>query len=408
MQVLMSTLRSRFAPSVQRGLGSLVVASAIIACGGSPSSAVGEGEHAIIKGTASDESQNAVVLLVMIDRGEGGIGQCTGTMLAPNLVLTARHCVSTTQEGIACKADGTPIAGGRISKNKAAADIYVVTGTQRPTRPEANGQGAKLILNDATNLCNNDIALVVLKEPIPNVPIMPVRLDGPAVKGELLTAVGWGVTDKTQSPTTRQQRTGIPVTAGAGDSREQTGPSEFGVGESICSGDSGGPAIAETTGAIIGVVSRGGNGTQPTQNPATSCIGTNASNIYTDVSGFKDLILQGYAEAGQDPWIEGGPDPRLAKDGEACTENGACRSNACLSGKCTASCAKDPCAQGTTCQDSGGLKVCLPGAPQNGATTTTTTGCASSGGAPGGSSGGVLALALGAAFAFARRRRGAR
>ncbi len=397
-------------------LGSL----AAVACstgGAEVSVAAGEGSSAIIRGASSDATQNAVVLLVMIDRGEGGIGQCTGTMLAPNLVLTARHCVSATQDGgLACKADGTPIAGGRISKDKKPEDIYVVVGTQRPSRPEANGQGAKLFVNEATHLCNNDIALVLLKEPIKDVPIAPIRLDAPAVKGELVTAVGWGVTDKTPNTPTRQQRAGIEVQGVGGDPRQQTGPSEFSVGESICSGDSGGPAIAETSGAIVGVVSRGGNGTAPTRNPASSCVGANASNIYTGVAGFKEMILAAYEEAGFDPWLEGRPDPRLAKDGGACTEGLECRSNACVAGKCTASCAKDPCAAGTTCQDSGGAKVCLPPpAPPAPVTASgsgdvvTTTGCSVAGqgaGADGPSHGhGLASIACVAALVAAASRR---
>jgi len=364
-------------------LGALVLGAVTVACGSTADAPLGVGSSAIIKGTASDASQDAVVLLVMIDRGEGGIGQCTGTMIAPNLVLTARHCVSSTQDGgIACRPDGTSLAGGGIRKDKAAADIYVVVGPNRPTRPEANGQGAKLIVNDAKNLCNNDIALVLLKEPIKDVPIAPIRLEAPPEKGELITAVGWGVTDRTQSPNVRQTRSGIPITAVGSDNQERTGPAEFAVGESICSGDSGGPALAETTGAILGVVSRGGNGTEPTQNPATSCIGSQTSNFYTGLPAFKDMILAAYEEAGYDPWLEGGPDPRLAKDGEACTAAADCRSNACLSAKCTPSCAKDACASGTTCQEKEGAKVCLPpppAAPGADGTTTTTTGCASTG-----------------------------
>lgn len=402
-----SRIRSSFASLNLLGPVLATLAISSVACSASPGPAVGESSSGVIKGTASDESQNAVVLLVMVDRGQGGIGQCTGTMLAPNLVLTARHCVSNTQDGIACRADGSSIAGGKITSDKKAEDIYVVVGTQRPTRPEANGQGAKLFVTDATNLCNNDIALVLLKEPIKDVPIAPIRLETPAVKGELLTAVGWGVTEKTQSPNVRQQRSGIEVVSVGGDVREQTGPSEFSVGESICSGDSGGPAIAEATSTVIGVVSRGGNGTNPTSNPASSCVGSSASNIYTGVAGFKDLILAAYAEAGQDPWLEGGPDPRLAKDGEACTESTACRSNACLQGKCTASCAKTPCTTtGTTCQDSAGLKVCLPAPPDNGAgaggETTTTTGCSAAGAD---FDGAWLLGGVGVAALFASRRR---
>ncbi len=389
-------------------------ALSIVACSASPEDltrrATGTAEGAVIKGTASDESQDAVVLVVSLGGSRGGIGSCTGTLLAPNLVLTARHCVSDTEEGVACKSDGTPLAGGRVIRDKKASDLYIIKGVNRPTRPVADGQGAKLIINDAKNLCNNDIALLLLKEPIKDAQIAPVRLESPAMAGETITAVGWGVTDKTSSPDVRQQRAGIPVTGVGGDAREQTGPNEFRVGESICSGDSGGPGFAESTGAVLGVVSRGGNGQPPSRDPAASCVGASASNIYTGVAGFKDLLLDAYAQAGQDPWYEGEGDPRLSKDGEACSNATACRSGQCIEGKCTASCAKKPCAEGFVCSDKAGGKVCTstsPGAgPGDGSGTITTITSCSAAPAPS-SAGGSLALGLlvGAAILGARRRR---
>lgn len=406
---------SRGPSSLASPLGALAaLTSALVACGGVPPGAAdetGEASSGIIRGEASTEAQNAVVLLVMIDRGQGAIAQCTGTLIAPNLVLTARHCVSATRdEGVACKADGTPIAGGVITKDKAPADIYVITGVNRPNHPDAQGQGAKLFVTDSKNLCNNDIALVLLQAPVKDAMIAPIRLDAPASVDETITAIGWGVTEKTQDTSTRMQRSGIPIAAVGGNAETQTGPNEFSVGESICSGDSGGPAISETGGGIVGVVSRGGNMTRPTNNPASSCTGASASNIYTGLSGFKDLILEAFAEAGAEPWLEGEGDPRLAKDGEACTGAAACRSNVCLGGKCTPSCAKKACAADLVCQTEGEVKACVPppsAAP--GVTTTTTTGCSA---APAQNEGPGAALAVAAAalavVAGARRRRRAR
>ncbi|HQY62365.1 MAG TPA: trypsin-like serine protease [Polyangiaceae bacterium] len=400
-------------PLSLRALGALgahvALAGLVVACGGAPegSATTGEGASAIIRGEASTDAQNAVVLLVTL--GDSGIGQCTGTLIAPNLVLTARHCVSATRdEGVACRDDGTPIAGGKITRDKVPSSIYVITGLDRPTRPEAQGQGAKLFVSSSDNLCNNDIALVLLKAPVKDAMIAPIRLDAPANVDETLTAVGWGVTEKTPETRVRMQRTGVPITAVGSNQKTQTGPNEFSVGESICSGDSGGPAFSETGGGIIGVVSRGGNGTQPTSNPASSCLGSYASNIYTGLNGFRDLILDAFAEAGAEPWLEGEGDPRLAKDGEACTAPAACCSNVCLGGKCTPSCAKKACAAGLVCQESGGAKACVPPPPpggEPGATTTTTTGCSSSP-APGTAGQGLAAIvAASALVAGARRRR---
>ena len=138
---------------------------------------------------------------------------------------------------------------------------------------------------------------------------------------------------------------------------------EFMVGESICEGDSGGPALDTDTGAIIGVVSRGGNGQVSQTNPSAGCVGVDTINLYTETTPFKDLIMQAFQSAGAEPWVEGGPDPRLAKFGATCDGNAACRSNICLTDKKTCS---QSCADGSKCPsgyECNGSKICAVPAP---------------------------------------------
>ncbi len=257
--------------------------------------------------------------------------------------------------------------------------------------------------------------MIVLKDPITNVPIAPVRLDTDVTAGEVITAVGWGVTDKTDEPNVRQQRVGIKVEAVGPDATVEppVSPNEFQVGESICSGDSGGPAIA-ASGAVIGVVSRGGNNTGGSQqDPSANCIGSSTENLYSKVSAFKDFILKGYAAAGAEPWYENGPDPRLAKAGDSCTDASACRSNICLADAsqnnalvCMDDCSSTECPTGTTCTAVGEAKICQTAATiaanNAAATTTTTSGCSTS------PASGSTFFSIGAAIfglALARRRK---
>ncbi|MEZ4340943.1 MAG: trypsin-like serine protease [Sandaracinaceae bacterium] len=48
--------------------------------------------HAPIVGGAPDDAHGAVVAVINWDRASGG-GLCTGTLVAPDRVLTAKHCV---------------------------------------------------------------------------------------------------------------------------------------------------------------------------------------------------------------------------------------------------------------------------------------------------------------------------
>ena len=355
---------------------SLSLFACLAACSSSgedaTASTTGQARSAVIKGKPSDASQDAVVLLVHYDPSTREVGECTGTLLAPRLVLTARHCVGDTDAYAACRADGTPIAAGAIRKNHKPETMYVFTGKDRPdfSRGEVDpaGQGMKILDDGGKNLCNHDIALIVLQEPIEDAQIAPIRLDGDVEVGERITAVGWGITEKTLQPDTRMQRRDVKITIVGPDKAEGgVPPNEFEVGESICSGDSGGPAIAQETKAVVGVVSRGGNAQADADpnNPAASCIG--GRNLYTKIAPFKDLILKGFELAEAEPWLEGGPDPRKLKPKAACTSGDECRSALCLPDPdaanettCAEDCsATDTCSvEGEVCTAEGDSKVC--------------------------------------------------
>jgi secreted trypsin-like serine protease len=92
---------------------------------------------------------------------------------------------------------------------------------------------------------------------------------------------------------------------------EDTPSNEFVVGEAICSGDSGGPALSEQ-GAVIGVVSNGGNGNFDPDRPELGCIGPDTTNTYTRLAPFDELIAEAFELAGAKPTLESDTDTVLA------------------------------------------------------------------------------------------------
>ena len=440
---------------VVRSLASMACVGALLAvaagCSSSaPDEAAEGGERSvarasspIIQGTTSTSEQDAVVLIVLHDTSGQIKGTCSGTLVAPNLVLTARHCVSDTDEGALCTKGGAALQQGGARADLRAADLSIYTGVnavQVADQPnKAAARGKQIIHEAVSTICNADVAFIVLDAAVSG-RVAALRLTGATREGEVLTAVGWGITESNNLPGSRQQRSNVQVQAVGPltldtQSNIGLGDSEFLVGESICSGDSGGPTLS-SKGAVVGVVSRGGgggSGNPDPNNPSASCIGQNVLNFYTHLSQKGALVAKAFAAAGAQPRTEGDP-PGLGV-GEKCKVDLDCSADACVKGTC-----ERRCDDGTTCAATEvcvpfetAKKVCAP-APTSAAapaaaaepdptsadapvkpssvTTTTTTGCSTSplgspsrGGAGSGGAGFVLAVGALAMMTARRRRR---
>jgi hypothetical protein len=204
---------------------------------------------------STDATDDAVVGVVLTDGGAGVQKLCSGSLIAPNLVLTAQHCVAQTGKYVNC--DTTTFGA-----SSDPADLKV-TPSHSMWSPNATfWPGKQLILPPgAPAVCGRDLALLVLVEPMPSERATPVapRLDDLVLEGEAYAAVGFGNTaDGAGDSGTRRRRDGLAVecvgggcgSAGGVDGREWRG------NQGACSGDSGGPAL-DVGGRVIGVTSRG-------------------------------------------------------------------------------------------------------------------------------------------------------
>jgi secreted trypsin-like serine protease len=278
---------------------------ALASCSGGDAPTVTETEatssasQAIVNGTASTNAQDFVVQIAIEQKGKM-IPFCSGTLVAKNLVITARHCVGDFGP------DKESITDFPASKLK----FYFGTGAGPKTiNKDPEAQGLK-IFDDGKKSLVPDIALVQLDREV-DLPVVPIRLESGAVKGELIDIVGYGVTEQGSYPRARQQRKGVKV-AKIGPGRSKLfdlTAGEFQFGEAACAGDSGGPALSSDTGALVGVASRVSNGTARSDGNASFCIGNATEDVYTDLTPAKAYIDAAFEAAGATPWLEGEPSP---------------------------------------------------------------------------------------------------
>jgi hypothetical protein len=252
----------------------------------------------IVNGEASDASEDYVMRLEAQAVG-GDRESCTSTLVAPNVVFTALHCVSFFGAGqFSCDPDGSLVPNmpgdGEIGALAPAESIKVFVGADTKTEPDA--VGIKVIGTGASNICRNDFAIVILDRNL-DLPVASLRMVRPMAKGELMTVVGYGLTE-TQMSDGRRRRTGVPVTDVGPlvlSGPTTAAPRTFVTSQGACFGDSGGPAFSEETGALSGVYSLAGG---------QVCTARNIRNVYTRFSPFTKLIEQAFAEAGAEPVLE--------------------------------------------------------------------------------------------------------
>jgi MYXO-CTERM domain-containing protein len=274
----------------------------------------GETSQAILGGLMDDGAAATSGVVALRIGTTAPFELCTGSLIAPNVVLTARHCVSKSANAIVvCNEKGSSTNGAHVTVDYEPESIHVFTGANPKFAGEPAARAKAIFHADNDVLCNSDIAVVVLDKAIRGVAPLRVRLTGSVTSTETLRSIGYGKNDRGLATGTRFRKDGVEILAvGSAVSPSATalGPLEFEVGRSICQGDSGGPAISETTGAIVGVVSRGGDCSE------------NFGHIYTQTSGFGALLEEAFAVAGGAPIDESAPPPTVIASDESGDEPG--------------------------------------------------------------------------------------
>jgi Trypsin len=391
-------------------------ATALVACGlamGCSSSApqqdkVGSSASAIQGGKDDPSHPFAVGVCV------GGPGQCqlicSGALVAPNLVLTARHCVDQSPQAIDCNSSST-----KFGAQHAATQFFYITTDPDMNQGTSGWHSAKKIYRTpGTAFCGNDMAMIELTDNVSLseagafvTPVVQYSMTDHTRYSSTVTAIGYGINapNAMNSSGTRRIRQNINIACIPGDAKLDCGPlsgaqltaNEFESGDGTCEGDSGSSAYEQksfTAGNPVsfGVLSRGSSS-------STACIG----GTYTRTDAMKNFIVSTALTAAADgnytppSWTQAAPPPPTdggtttppgqGQLGDACGDNTDCASADCSSQDngttyvCSQPCdnSNNTCPSGFSCVMAGASGECFPTPPANngggGTTTITKTSC---------------------------------
>ena len=193
-------------------------------------------------GPAREAPEFAPYVVTVLDktggaRGGGGPSFCTASVIAPDIVLTAGHCVSN-------------LANTRVFYRGGGRLVFFDLATIA-VHPEFRPK------IERKHLISIDLALLRLAEPLPAT-FKPIELtdSGPVASGQPFRIAGFGRADESVSGTSGVLRAGVLVASGPKSPVLLWLADPDGAGLGGCTGDSGAPVLAIAQPALVAVAIR--------------------------------------------------------------------------------------------------------------------------------------------------------
>ena len=272
MNIAAGTARTRAVVAVVAS--SLLLLLAFVSPAAAPAQAPSGAQASIVNGKAASIQdwpwQVALAVSKHVRPGQSPQQRsfCGGSLLAPDLVITAGHCVADVPK--AKVAHISVISGRTFLNNRSAGEETDVARRYMPTY--SNGRRKFDISGGAADW---DVAMLKLRHPVSSAPIAIAGNDEKDSwrTGQAVKTTGWGVTDPRQRIVTNGLRIAGQVMQPERICRRWDGrafdPNHmvcFGapsIHASACNGDSGGPLMAPVTTAagrvhrLVGLTSFG-------------------------------------------------------------------------------------------------------------------------------------------------------